>query len=75
MSFSEMPLGMDEDLYGVVDGRYFHCHWHIRACLSGAGFVHEAKLHGAHTVVLNLNRVRLVMNLPRNITAGQAGGA
>ncbi|MFP1496124.1 Sir2 family NAD-dependent protein deacetylase [Escherichia coli] len=32
--FGEMPLGMDRS-YGVVDGRYFHCHWYFRACLSG----------------------------------------
>ena len=52
--FGEMPLGMD-DIYGalamadvfIAIGTSGHVY-------PAAGFVHEAKLHGAHTVELNL---------------------
>ncbi len=50
----------------------FHCHWYIRACLSGGWVCSRRKLHGAHTVELNLEPSQVGNDLPRNITARQA---
>lgn len=70
--FGEMPLGMDEIYMALSMADIFIAIGTSGHVYPAAGFVHEAKLHGAHTVELNLERVRLVMNLPRNITVRQA---
>ncbi len=44
-------------IWRCVDGGYFYRHWHPVMSIR-QGFVHEAKLHSAHTVELNLEPKR-----------------
>lgn len=52
--FGEMPLGMDEIYQAIEKADYFIAIGTSGHVYPAAGFVHEAKLHGAHTVELNL---------------------
>ena len=72
MWFGEMPLGMDEIYMALSMADIFIAIGTSGHVYPAAGFVHEAKLHGAHTVELNLEPSQVAMNLPRNITARQA---
>ncbi len=52
--FGEMPLGMDEIYQALEKADYFIAIGTSGHVYPAAGFVHEAKLQGAHTVELNL---------------------
>ncbi|PKH26340.1 NAD-dependent protein deacylase [Enterobacterales bacterium CwR94] len=52
--FGEMPLGMDKIYEALANADYFVAIGTSGHVYPAAGFVHEAKLHGAHTVELNL---------------------
>ena len=52
--FGEMPLGMDEIYSALADADIFIAIGTSGHVYPAAGFVHEARLHGAHTVELNL---------------------
>ncbi|SFM92315.1 NAD-dependent deacetylase [Izhakiella capsodis] len=52
--FSEMPLQMDDIYQAIAGADYFLAIGTSGHVYPAAGFVHEAKLHGAHTVELNL---------------------
>jgi NAD-dependent deacetylase len=52
--FGEMPLGMDEIYHALAMADVFIAIGTSGHVYPAAGFVHEAKLHGAHTVELNL---------------------
>ncbi|QKJ86796.1 NAD-dependent protein deacylase [Paramixta manurensis] len=52
--FGEMPLGMDEIYQALAQADYFIAIGTSGHVYPAAGFVHEAKLQGAHTVELNL---------------------
>ncbi|XPE39382.1 Sir2 family NAD+-dependent deacetylase [Shigella flexneri] len=52
--FGEMPLGMDEIYMALSMADVFIAIGTSGHVYPAAGFVHEAKLHGAHTVELNL---------------------
>ncbi|MFW0766524.1 NAD-dependent protein deacylase [Trabulsiella odontotermitis] len=52
--FGEMPLGMDEIYSSLATADVFIAIGTSGHVYPAAGFVHEAKLHGAHTVELNL---------------------
>lgn len=52
--FGEMPLGMDEIYMALALADIFIAIGTSGHVYPAAGFVHEAKLHGAHTVELNL---------------------
>ena len=52
--FGEMPLGMDEIYMALAMADVFIAIGTSGHVYPAAGFVHEAKLHGAHTVELNL---------------------
>ena len=52
--FGEMPLGMDEIYSGLAEADIFIAIGTSGHVYPAAGFVHEARLHGAHTVELNL---------------------
>ncbi len=52
--FGEMPLGMDEIYQAIATADYFIAIGTSGHVYPAAGFVHEARLQGAHTVELNL---------------------
>ncbi|KOC91851.1 Sir2 family NAD+-dependent deacetylase [Winslowiella iniecta] len=52
--FGEMPLEMDEIYQAIEQADYFVAIGTSGHVYPAAGFVHEAKLQGAHTVELNL---------------------
>lgn len=52
--FGEMPLGMDDIYSALAMADIFIAIGTSGHVYPAAGFVHEAKLHGAHTVELNL---------------------
>ncbi len=52
--FGEMPLQMDEISAALAAADYFVAIGTSGHVYPAAGFVHEARLHGAHTVELNL---------------------
>ncbi len=52
--FGEMPLGMDDIYQALATADYFIAIGTSGHVYPAAGFVHEAKLQGAHTVELNL---------------------
>ncbi|RWR01888.1 NAD-dependent deacetylase [[Pantoea] beijingensis] len=52
--FGEMPMGMDEIYQAIEQADYFVAIGTSGHVYPAAGFVHEAKLNGAHTVELNL---------------------
>ncbi|ADU68826.1 Sir2 family NAD+-dependent deacetylase [Pantoea sp. At-9b] len=52
--FGEMPLGMEEIYQALADADVFIAIGTSGHVYPAAGFVHEAKLQGAHTVELNL---------------------
>lgn len=52
--FGEMPLGMDEIYHAIAEADYFIAIGTSGHVYPAAGFVHEARLQGAHTVELNL---------------------
>lgn len=52
--FGEMPLQMDEIYQAISEADYFIAIGTSGHVYPAAGFVHEAKLQGAHTVELNL---------------------
>lgn len=52
--FGEMPLQMDEIYQALADADYFVAIGTSGHVYPAAGFVHEARLQGAHTVELNL---------------------
>ena len=52
--FGEMPLGMDEIYSALAMADVFIAIGTSGHVYPAAGFVHEARLHGAHTVELNL---------------------
>ena len=52
--FGEMPLGMPEIYHALAMAEEFIAIGTSGHVYPAAGFVHEAKLHGAHTVELNL---------------------
>ncbi|AFJ47471.1 Sir2 family NAD+-dependent deacetylase [Shimwellia blattae] len=52
--FGEMPLGMDEIYQAIADADIFIAIGTSGHVYPAAGFVHEARLQGAHTVELNL---------------------
>ena len=52
--FGEMPLQMDEIYAALNEADYFVAIGTSGHVYPAAGFVHEAKLNGAHTVELNL---------------------
>jgi len=52
--FGEMPLGMDEIYEAIAEADYFIAIGTSGHVYPAAGFVHEARLQGAHTVELNL---------------------
>ena len=52
--FGEMPLQMDEIYQALGEADYFIAIGTSGHVYPAAGFVHEAKRHGAHTVELNL---------------------
>jgi len=52
--FGEMPLQMDEIYQAIEQADYFVAIGTSGHVYPAAGFVHEAKLQGAHTVELNL---------------------
>lgn len=52
--FGEMPLQMDEIYAAISEADYFVAIGTSGHVYPAAGFVHEAKLQGAHTVELNL---------------------
>ena len=52
--FGEMPLGMDEIYQAIADADLFIAIGTSGHVYPAAGFVHEARLQGAHTVELNL---------------------
>lgn len=52
--FGEMPLGMDEIYQALAQADVFIAIGTSGHVYPAAGFVHEAKLQGAHTVELNL---------------------
>lgn len=69
--FGEMPLGMDEIYMALSMADIFIAIGTSGHVYPAAGFVHEAKLHGAHTVELNLEPSQSVMNLPRILRPGK----
>ena len=52
--FGEMPLGMDDIYSALAMADVFIAIGTSGHVYPAAGFVHEARLHGAHTVELNL---------------------
>ena len=52
--FGEMPLGMDDIYMALAMADVFIAIGTSGHVYPAAGFVHEARLHGAHTVELNL---------------------
>lgn len=52
--FGEMPLGMDEIYQAIENATLFIAIGTSGHVYPAAGFVHEARLNGAHTVELNL---------------------
>ncbi|WP_199257329.1 Sir2 family NAD+-dependent deacetylase [Pantoea sp. BAV 3049] len=52
--FGEMPLQMDEIYAALAEADYFVAIGTSGHVYPAAGFVHEAKLQGAHTIELNL---------------------
>lgn len=52
--FGEMPLGMDDIYQAIASADYFIAIGTSGHVYPAAGFVHEARLQGAHTVELNL---------------------
>lgn len=52
--FGEMPFGMDHIYQSLEEATIFIAIGTSGHVYPAAGFVHEAKLHGAHTVELNL---------------------
>ncbi|OON40660.1 NAD-dependent protein deacylase [Izhakiella australiensis] len=52
--FGEMPLQMDDIYQAIAEADYFLAIGTSGHVYPAAGFVHEAKLQGAHTVELNL---------------------
>lgn len=52
--FGEMPIGMDEIYHALAQADYFVAIGTSGHVYPAAGFVHEARLQGAHTVELNL---------------------
>ena len=52
--FGEMPLGMDKIYQALSEADYFLAIGTSGHVYPAAGFVHEAKLQGVHTVELNL---------------------
>lgn len=52
--FGEMPIGMDEIYQALAQADYFIAIGTSGHVYPAAGFVHEARLGGAHTVELNL---------------------
>ncbi|KLV09463.1 MULTISPECIES: Sir2 family NAD+-dependent deacetylase [Photobacterium] len=52
--FGEMPIGMDRIHQALMEADLFISIGTSGAVYPAAGFVHEAALHGAHTVELNL---------------------
>jgi len=52
--FGEMPIGMDEIYQALGEADYFISIGTSGHVYPAAGFVHEARLQGAHTVELNL---------------------
>lgn len=52
--FGEMPLGMDDIYHALSEADYFIAIGTSGHVYPAAGFVHEARLQGAHTVELNL---------------------
>ncbi|WP_071608771.1 Sir2 family NAD+-dependent deacetylase [Entomohabitans teleogrylli] len=52
--FGEMPLGMDDIYHALAGADLFIAIGTSGHVYPAAGFVHEARLHGAHTVELNL---------------------
>jgi len=53
--FGEMPLGMDEIYQALSEADYFLAIGTSGHVYPAAGFVHEARIAGAHTVELNLD--------------------
>lgn len=70
--FGEMPLGMDEIYSALADADIFIAIGTSGHVYPAAGFVHEARLHGAHTVELNLEPSQWAASLPRSTTGWQA---
>lgn len=70
--FGEMPLGMDEIYMALAMADVFIAIGTSGHVYPAAGFVHEARLHGAHTVELNLEPSGLAASLKRSITVRQA---
>lgn len=52
--FGEMPLGMDHIYHALSQANVFIAIGTSGHVYPAAGFVHEARVHGAHTVELNL---------------------
>lgn len=52
--FGEMPMGMDDIYQALADADFFISIGTSGHVYPAAGFVHESRLHGAHTVELNL---------------------
>ena len=70
--FGEMPLGMDEIYSALAMADVFIAIGTSGHVYPAAGFVHEARLHGAHTVELNLEPSRWEANLKRSTMGWQA---
>ena len=70
--FGEMPLGMDEIYSALAMADVFIAIGTSGHVYPAAGFVHEARLHGAHTVELNLEPSRWEASLKRSTMGWQA---
>ncbi len=70
--FGEMPLGMDEIYSAPAMADVFIAIGTSGHVYPAAGFVHEARLQGAHTVELNLEPSRSGVSLKRSITVWPA---
>ncbi|MFB5172863.1 Sir2 family NAD+-dependent deacetylase [Erwinia amylovora] len=57
--FGEMPLQMDEIAQAIAEADYFVAIGTSGHVYPAAGFVHEARLQGAHTIELNLEPSQL----------------
>lgn len=72
--FGEMPLGMDEIYSALADADIFIAIGTSGHVYPAAGFVHEARLHGAHTVELNLEPSRGQRVCREALRAGKRSG-
>lgn len=73
--FGEMPLGMDEIYSALADADIFIAIGTSGHVYPAAGFVHEARLHGAHTVELNPEPSRGQRVCREALRAGKRSGA